>query len=67
MEMKRQLEAILFCGQEEYEYPYIVDKVKYVNYQKLLLMVAGLKGKGMCSYTYDSIYHPYVRLMASVF
>ena len=57
---KLYVDAIFNTETEKVEPPYKVKKKAHENYQKALILLAELKGKGKCDFTYDSIYEPYV-------
>ena len=52
--------AVLNEETEKLEPPYKVNKTAYENYEKTLILLAQLKGKGKCDFTFDSIFEPYV-------
>ena len=54
------IDAVLNEEQEKLEAPYKVDKIAYQNYEQVLILLARLKGKGKCDFTYDSMFEPYI-------
>ena len=54
------INAVLNEEAEKLEAPYKVDKIAYENYEQALILLAQLKGKGKCDFTFDSIFEPYV-------
>lgn len=54
------IDAVLNEETEKLELPYKVNKIAYKNYEKTLILLAELKGKGKCTFTFDSIFEPYV-------
>lgn len=54
------IDAVLNEETEKLEPPYKVNKTAYENYEKTLILLAELKGKGKCTFTFDSIFEPYI-------
>lgn len=54
------IDAVLNEEPDKLEMPYKVNKQAYENYEKVLILLAELKGKGKCDFTYDSIFEPYI-------
>lgn len=54
------IDALLNEEPEKLDAPYKIKKVAYDNYEKVLVLLAQLKGKGKCDFSYDSIFEPYV-------
>lgn len=54
------IDALLNQEPDKLTAPYKVKKQAYDNYEKVLILLAQLKGKGKCNFTYDSIFEPYV-------
>lgn len=54
------IDAVLNEETEKVTAPYVVNKNAYENYENALILLAQLKGKGKCDFTYDSIFEPYV-------
>jgi hypothetical protein len=54
------IDAVFNEETEKLEPPYKVNKIAYENYEKTLILLAQLKGKGKCNFTFDSIFEPYV-------
>ena len=54
------INAVINEDTEKVPEPYKVKKSAYENYEKVLILLAQLKGQGKCEFTYDSIFEPYV-------
>lgn len=54
------IDALLNEEPEKVEEPYEVNQQAYDNYEKVLILLAQLKGKGKCDFTYDSVRQPYM-------
>ena len=54
------INAVLNQETEKLDPPYKVNKIAYENYENVLILLAQLKGKGKCDFTFDSIYEPYI-------
>ena len=54
------IDAVLNTEPEKLQGNFKVNKISYENYEKALILLAELKGKGKCDFTYDSIYEPYI-------
>jgi len=58
--VEKYIDALLNEAPEKLTMPCKVSKIAYENYEKVLILLAQLKGKGKCTFTYDSIFEPYV-------
>ena len=58
--MKEFIDVILNQEPEKYEYPYVVHAEGYQGYEKVLFKLASMKGKGLCDFSYDSLFQPYM-------
>lgn len=54
------INAVINEETEKLPMPCKIKKTAYENYEQVLILLAKLKGKGKCDFTYDSIFEPYV-------
>ena len=52
-------DAVMSEGNDKLDPPYQVSKKSYEAYEQALILLAGLKGIGKCTFEYDSIFEPY--------
>ena len=57
---KLYINAVINEETEKIPEPYKVKRSAYENYEEVLMLLAQLKGKGKCEFTYDSLFQPYV-------